>query len=104
MLLHGAAKRNLIERMKPAELFGVLVRMTGFLIVIYGLWEIWGGFENMAENLLSAAQGDNSDQPSSISYFAFGIPAMIFGTLCFLLADWVVKLAYRRPGDADHHS
>jgi hypothetical protein len=83
---------------KPSELFGVLVRTAGFLIVIYGLWEIWGGVENFAENLLATAQGDSSDQPSSLSYFAFGVPSVGFGALVFFLADWIVKLAYRDPG------
>jgi hypothetical protein len=83
--------------MKPSELFGVFVRAAGFLIVIYGMWEIWGGFENIAENLLSAGQDDNNDQVSSLSFFAFGIPSVGVGTLCFFFADWIVRLAYRHP-------
>lgn len=83
--------------MKPSELFGVFVRAAGFLIVIYGLWEIWGGIENIAENILSASQDDNSDQVSSLSFFAFGIPALFVGAICFFLADWIVRLAYRNP-------
>jgi hypothetical protein len=84
--------------MKPSELFGVLVRLTGFLIVIYGVWEIWGGFENTVENLLPMNQDDNADQqPSSFGYFAFGIPSVFFGAICFFLADWIVRLAYRNP-------
>jgi hypothetical protein len=27
----------------------------------------------------------------------FGIPEFIAGVLCFFLADWIVKLAYRDP-------
>jgi Ca2+/Na+ antiporter len=81
--------------MKPAELFGVFVRATGFLIVLYGIWEIWGGFDNVVENILAIAQGDNSDQPSSFSYFAFGIPSALLGVLIFFAANWIVKLAYR---------
>ena len=83
--------------MKPSELFGVVIRTVGFLIVIYGLWEIWGGFENAVENLLPPNQGGDSEQYSSFSYFAFGVPALLFGTACFFLADWIVKLAYRDP-------
>jgi hypothetical protein len=81
--------------MKPSELFGIVVRAIGFLIVIYGLWEVWGGFENMAENILAASQDDSSDQASSLSYFAFGLPELGMGALCFFFADWTVKLAYR---------
>ncbi len=81
--------------MKPSELFGVVVRVTGFLIIIYGLWETWGGFENAVENLLPANQGENSESYSSFSYFAFGIPSVFVGAICFFLADWIVKLTYR---------
>ena len=80
--------------MKASDLFGVVVRAIGLLIVIYALWEIWGGFENAVENLLPANQGDEN-QPSSFSFFAFGIPSLVFGLLCFFLADWIVRLAYR---------
>ncbi len=85
--------------MKPSELFGVFVRTAGFLIVIYGLWEIWGGLDNFAENLLATAQSDSSDQPSSLSYFAFGVPSIGVGALLFFFADGVVKLAYRRGAE-----
>jgi hypothetical protein len=30
-----------------------------------------------------------------LSYFIFGVPEFIAGALCFFLADWIVKLAYR---------
>ena len=83
--------------MKSSELFGVCVRVTGFLILIYGMWEILGGFENLVENFLAAAQDESSETTSSFAYFAFGIPAFVWGALCFFFADWIVRLAYRHP-------
>lgn len=83
--------------MKASELFGVLIRFTGFLIVIYGLYEIWGGFENGAENLLPSNQGENGEQVSVISYFAFGIPSLLLGVVVFFGADLIVRVAYRSP-------
>jgi hypothetical protein len=83
--------------MKPSELFGVFVRLAGFLIVLYGMYEIWGGLDNVAENLLAGSQDDNSDQISSLSFFAFGIPSLFVGAICFFLADWIVRLTYRNP-------
>ena len=81
--------------MKPSDLFGVFIRTIGFLITLYGLWEIWGGMENVVTNLLPS---DNGDQASSFSYFADGIPSVIVGILIFFLAHWIVRLAY---GKAD---
>jgi len=84
--------------MKPAELFGVFIRATGFLVLLYGLFELCGGLDNVVENALALAQGDSGDQPSSFSFFAFGIPSLLIGALIFLVADGIVKLAYRNQG------
>ena len=81
--------------MKASELFGVVVRATGFLIIIYSLWNVWAGFDNVFENLLQANQGSEADMPSSLSYFVFGVPGLVLGAVFFFLADWIVKLAYR---------
>ena len=83
------------EQMKASELFGVVVRATGFLIIIYSLWNVWAGFDNVFENLLQANQGGDAEMPSSLSYFVFGIPGLALGAVLFFLADWIVKLAYR---------
>jgi hypothetical protein len=85
--------------MKPSELFGVVVRTVGFLIILYSLYDFLGGFDSFFENLLSGGQDGNSGSTSTLSYFVFGVPEFIAGVLCFFLADWIVKLAYR-----DHSS
>ena len=81
--------------MKPSELFGVMVRLTGFLVITYGLWNVWAGFETIVESVLPLSDNNSTDLPSVFYYFAFGIPALIWGAFCFFLADWIVKLAYR---------
>ncbi len=81
--------------MKPSELFGVVVRTTGFLVVLYGLWNVWAGFETIVEGILPLGDNNGTDLPSTFYYFAFGIPALVVGAFCFFLADWMVKLAYR---------
>ena len=81
--------------MKPSDLFGVVVRVTGFLVIIYSLWNVWAGFDNVFENILHMNESGDGDLPSSLSYFAFGVPALVLGAVCFFLADWIVKLAYR---------
>lgn len=73
----------------------MIVRTIGFLIVLYGLWNVWAGFENIFENILSVSDNSDADLPSSLSYFAFGVPSLMLGAIFFFLADWVVKLAYR---------
>ena len=81
--------------MKASELFGVVVRTIGFLVILYALYDFLGGFDNFCENLLSSGNGGDSSSTSTLSYFVFGVPEFIVGALCFFLADWIVKLAYR---------
>jgi len=80
--------------MKASDIFGVAVRGIGFGIILYSLYDFLGGFDTFFENLLSRDGGD-SNSASVLSYFIFGIPEFIVGALCFFLADWIVKLAYR---------
>jgi hypothetical protein len=47
------------------------------------------------ENLIDAAQGNNSDLPSSFGFFAFSIPSLIVGSVVFFFADLIARLAYR---------
>jgi hypothetical protein len=81
--------------MKASELFGVIVRATGFLIIIYSLWNVWAGFDDVFENILPINQGSDAGAPSAFSCFAFGFPGLLLGAIFFFLADWIVKLAYR---------
>jgi hypothetical protein len=81
--------------MKASDIFGVAVRTIGLLIILYGLYDFLGGFDNFFENMLPSNQGSDQNTSSTLSYFIFGVPEFIMGALCFFLADWIVKLAYR---------
>ena len=81
--------------MKPSDLFGVVIRTAGFLIILYSLYDFLGGFDNFLENLMSDGGESNSSSVSTLSYFVFGIPEFIVGALCFFVADLIAKLAYR---------
>jgi len=81
--------------MKPSELFGVVIRTAGFLVILYSLYDFLGGFDNFFENIMSGGRDGDSGSTSTLTYFVFGVPEFIVGVLCFFLADWIVKLAYR---------
>ena len=84
------------ETMKVSEVFGLVVRIVGFLIVIYGLWNVWAGIEGIPESLFqNVSGGDQSDEASIFSDFAFGIPTTALGAFCLFCADWITKLVYR---------
>ena len=81
--------------MRPADLFGVIIRTIGLLIILYSLYDFLGGFDSFLENIISGGGGNDSNSNSVLSFFVFGVPEFIGGVLCFFLADWIVKLAYR---------
>jgi hypothetical protein len=81
--------------MKASDLFGVVVRTIGILIVLYSLYDFLSGFDSFLESLLSSGQEGDSGSASTVTYFVFGVPEFIVGVLCFFLADWIVRLAYR---------
>jgi hypothetical protein len=78
--------------MKASDIFGIVVRAIGFVVIIYSFWEIVGGIDNFLENMLAS---NSEDAVPTFPYFLFGIPAFIFGAISFFLADWIVKLTYR---------
>ena len=82
--------------MKGSELFGVIVRTTGFLLILYSLWNLWSGGETLAEGILSLTETGEADWPTVFYYVAFGIPGLVAGAACFFLADIIVQLAYRK--------
>ena len=81
--------------MKPPDLLGVIIRTIGLLVILYSLYDFLGGFDSFFENLLSGGSGGDANANSVLSYFVFGVPEFIVGMICFFLADWIVRLAYR---------
>lgn len=82
--------------MKTSEIFGLVVRVAGFFLIIYGLWNLWAGIEAFPESLFGKVKGAEQPPDATVfSYFAFGIPEVAFGAFCFFGADWIARLAYR---------
>jgi len=84
--------------MKASDIFGAAVRTIGLLVILYGVYDIWSGFDNFFENLIWPPSQDSdsgSNTASTLTYFVFGVPELILGVLLFFLADWLVKLSYR---------
>ena len=80
--------------MKPSDVFGIVVRTLGFVILIWGLWNVLAGVVTLLETGAQTYRPPN-DQYSALSYLGMGIPPAIFGALCFFCADWIVRLTYR---------
>ena len=79
--------------MKAPDLLGLVIRIVGCLMIIYGLWSVLYGVEGIPAAILG--RGDSEESP--VSDLAFGMPVVAFGSLCFFCADWIVKLSYRHP-------
>jgi hypothetical protein len=82
--------------MKAPDILGLVIRIAGFLLVLYGLWYVLYGVESIPSALLGRA-GDSDESP--MGYLEFGIPVCVIGTVFFLFADWFVSLSYRSKHD-----
>jgi hypothetical protein len=81
--------------MKAPELFGVCIRVIGFLTMIYGLWEIWWGVETVIETVCPFLVGGEASGDPLFLYIASGLPSFVFGVVCFFFPNWIVQLTYR---------
>ena len=73
------------ERIRPRDVFGIIVRTTGFLIALYGSYLILWGLASLPPT--SPIHADSRD------YFISGF-YMTFGGAALLRGGWVVFLAY----------
>jgi hypothetical protein len=81
--------------MKPSEIFGIVVRVVGFLGIVWGLWNILDGADSILLRLLPQQPSVGEIMRfSPITYFVTGVPAMLFGAFCFFRADKVVRMTY----------
>jgi hypothetical protein len=77
--------------MKASDVFGLVVRVAGFCLVVYGLWCLFFAVKTIPSALFN---GGVSLQ-RSFEWFCFGLPVFAFGIICLLCADWAVKMSYR---------
>src|SRR5262245_58709259 len=93
-LILKVRKESRFIAMKASEIFGIVVRLTGFFITIWGLYQVQAGVVTALENV-GLLPREAGEQYSALSYYSMGMPPLIFGVLLFLFADQVVKLTYR---------
>ena len=84
---------------ETSELFGVVVRTTGFLVIIYSLWNVWAGFDNIFENILQMNEGGDADLPSSLIVFCVwcpgaGVGGHLFSSWPTGLSNWLTGIRH----------
>jgi hypothetical protein len=78
--------------MKSTELFGVVVRTIGLLIIMEVLWRLLADLEAaMIPPFSMGAEGSSWN----IAFLLTQFLALLVGGGCFFRADGVVRLAYR---------
>ena len=71
-----------------SEVFGLLVRIAGFWLALYGLWYLYAAIS-------MAAHGEKDP-----GYTEFGVPAICVGVILMRFAHLIVRFAYP-PKEAD---
>jgi hypothetical protein len=83
------------EGMKASDIFGLIVRTLGIVLIIYGIWYIFAGASVWyATHQIAPPPGET--QYAYSSYFFTGLPALAGGLICFLFADIIVGWTYRK--------
>lgn len=82
--------------MKAPDLLGLVIRVCGFLAIVWSLWLAWVGMQ-MIPHVLSG----EAPVRTVTGLLATAMAALGLGVVCFACADWMVALSYRRlPPDS----
>ena len=68
--------------MKAIDIFGIIVRTTGLLLVVYGGWNLEAAFYYLF------APGD------AAVYFVYGAPTVFVGILLMVLGRFIARVCY----------
>ena len=79
--------------MKPQDLFGVILRTFGLWLVIWGSWNTLAGLKYLATTITAAIAGVRSHY-DPLSYFVYGLPALLAGISFLTFADAFVRFTY----------
>lgn len=82
-----AVVRQLIK-MKPDDIFGIVVRTIGVLLLLYGLWYLTFA---LAESMGIVA-GQTRDEAKLL--FITATAAIVVALILMRAADWVVRFSY----------
>ena len=80
--------------MTDRRIFGLVVRLVGIAMVIYGL----GYLQGALSLYLQAMSSDASKGYSPAAYLIAGVLALSTGVF-FVRAEWLVRFAYGRESD-----
>ena len=82
--------------MKPQDIFGIILRLVALYISLWGAWNTLAGIRWILPTIQSVIFG-TSPKYSTIDYWFYGIPALLFGITIFLLAESLVGITYPSP-------
>ena len=80
--------------MKAREIFGLVVRIAGFLIATWGILDVAGGVSVLKASLQNTVPSGELQYPSS-SYFIMGAFKLVFALFCLFRTEKIVRWTYR---------
>jgi hypothetical protein len=85
--------------MKPADIFGLVVRSAGLGVMIWGFWNLLSALSLSLDFVLNAWGWTNSDLYSPVPDIIYGLPGALAGYILVFHAHRVVEHAYRERHD-----
>jgi hypothetical protein len=81
-----------LRKMKARDIFGLVIRLVGLALLLYGLWYL--------TYAIADALGMHQETPGEMAaYFTVGIPSALIGVFFLRCARHIVHFSY--PGDKD---
>lgn len=78
--------------MKARDIFGIVIRLLGVVLLLYGLWYLAYAIAELC--------GLPQDSPGEMAaYFTAGVPATLIGVLFVRCARQIVRFSYPRDRD-----
>ena len=75
--------------MKARDLFGVLIRVLGMILVLYAIWNL----SFAVAFSISLLHGTSHDSDMS-AYYIFGVPALVVGIGLLRFGRQIVRFSY----------
>jgi hypothetical protein len=84
---------------RPPEIFGIVVRVIGLAVILFGLYYLVGAAHETLLLVLSMFGAEQNEDNFAVAYAFYAVAGLVAGSLLLWKADAVVRFVYREPRD-----
>jgi hypothetical protein len=80
--------------MKAADIFGLIIRVVGLFLTLWGIWYLLAALYYLPSTISSLLTHTEAEA-SSVHYSVYGVPAVLVGIAMLFFAHRIVEVSYR---------